>query len=163
MDRNTVPQDFTLGLALVDAIPVILFGISCILLGKGLSSWIFILGAVLCLCAGAAKVLWKIIVCTKKKNIWFLFIQMRTIMPAGGILMLLGFLICLFRGTVHFPVLPVVSWVLLILGVLGMSMMGVFAKKLDSSDLRSNWIEQLTNAAAQACFLLCILFAQNIL
>ena len=31
-----------------------------------------------------------------------------------------------------------------------MVLMGVFGIKLDSSDVRSNWIEQLTNAIAQA-------------
>ena len=36
------------------------------------------------------------------------------------------------------------------IGIIGMTLMGIFAAKLDSSSLRSNWIEQLTNAAAQA-------------
>ena len=35
--------------------------------------------------------------------------------------------------------------------------MGIFASKLDSSDLRSNWIEQLTNTFAQAAFFFGIL------
>ena len=42
-------------------------------------------------------------------------------------------------------------------GVIGMVLMGVFAAKLDSADVRSNWIEQLTNAAAQAAILVGIL------
>ena len=35
---------------------------------------------------------------------------------------------------------------------------GVFAARLDSADVRSNWIEQLTNAAAQAAIFTGILF-----
>ena len=45
-------------------------------------------------------------------------------------------------------------------GVIGMALMGVFAAKLDSADVRSNWIEQLTNAIAQAAIftgILCLL------
>ncbi len=45
-----------------------------------------------------------------------------------------------------------------VVGVIGMVLMGVFAAKLDSADVRSNWIEQLTNAAAQAAIFAGILF-----
>ena len=38
--------------------------------------------------------------------------------------------------------------------VLGMICMGIFAGKLDSTKVRSNWIEQTTNAIAQGWFLL---------
>ena len=40
----------------------------------------------------------------------------------------------------------------------GMICMSVFAVKLDGTKLRSNWIEQITNAFAQGCFLLGVLF-----
>ena len=43
-------------------------------------------------------------------------------------------------------------------GVIGMVLMGVFAAKLDSADVRSNWIEQLTNTIAQAAIFTGILF-----
>ena len=36
--------------------------------------------------------------------------------------------------------------------------MSVFAVKLDGTKLRSNWMEQITNAIAQGCFLLGVLF-----
>ena len=39
-----------------------------------------------------------------------------------------------------------------------MVLMGIFAAKLDSSDVRSNWIEQTTNAVAQAAIFVGILF-----
>lgn len=41
--------------------------------------------------------------------------------------------------------------------IIGMIMMSIFACKLDSTKLRSNWIEQITNAIAQGCFLLGVL------
>ena len=42
--------------------------------------------------------------------------------------------------------------------IFGMVLMGVFAAKLDSADVRSNWIEQLTNTIAQASIFTGILF-----
>ena len=73
MTRDTVPENFTLSLALVDALPVLLFGGSTVLIGLLFQSALFLLGAAACFWAGAAKVLWKIIVVTKKKNVWWLW------------------------------------------------------------------------------------------
>ena len=32
---------------------------------------------------------------------------------------------------------------------IGMGLMGFFAKNLDSTDVKANWIEQITNSSAQ--------------
>lgn len=159
MTKDTVPQDFTLSLALVDAVPVLFFGASMVAAGVLFKSALFIIGASLCLFAGAAKVLWKIIVVLRKKNIWWMFLQMRTLMPVGMLMMIAGGIMC--RGNVDFKaflLFPAAAF--FILGALGMVMMTVFAFTLDSSDLKSNWIEQLTNGFAQICFfvgLLCVI------
>ena len=65
MTKDTIPENFTLSLALVDALPVLFFGGSMILIGLLFGSPLFLIGAALCFWAGAAKVLWKIIVLTK--------------------------------------------------------------------------------------------------
>ena len=158
--KDTVPEDFTLSLALVDALPVLFFGGSMILTALLFKSRLFLTGALLCFWAGAAKVLWKIVVVKKKKNIWWLFLQMRIVMPIGFALMLLS--VILNRKAIRFAaVLTAVtsfpSVIFFALGILGMVLMGVFASRLDSSDLRSNWIEQLTNTAAQAAIFVGIL------
>ena len=70
MTKDTVPENFTLSLALVDALPVLFFGGSMILIGLLFKSVLFMIGALLCFWAGAAKVVWKVIVVTKKKNVW---------------------------------------------------------------------------------------------
>ena len=160
MTKDTVPEDFTLPLAAVDALPVLFFGGSMLLIGLFFRSVLFLIGALLCFWAGAAKVLWKIIVVTKKKNVWWLFLQMRIVMPVGFALMLLA--VVLRRKTIHLPavfaaVMSLPSVAFFALGVAGMVLMGVFAARLDSSDLRSNWIEQLTNTAAQAAIFVGIL------
>lgn len=161
MTKDTVPEDFTRGLVVVDAIPVILFGMNCILIGRLLDSVPFIFGAVLALVSGALKVLWKLIVVIKRRNIWPLFLQMRIAMPIGFAVMLLGFvLVLVFRREIltgiHFGIPSLICFGI---GLLGMILMGVFAAKLDSSDKKSNWIEQITNAVSQAAILigLCVI------
>lgn len=160
MTKDMVPENFTLSLALVDALPVLFFGGSMILIGLLFDSPLFLTGAMLCFWAGAAKVLWKIIVAAKKKNIWWLFMQMRIVMPVGFLLMILAVVLNLKKINMAAVLSSVVSFppvIFFVLGVIGMTLMGVFASKLDSSDARSNWIEQLTNTAAQASIFVGIL------
>ena len=152
MTRNTVPEDFTLSLALIDALPVIFFGGSIVLIDLMFKSTLFLIGALLCFWAGAAKVIWKIIVAAKKKNIWFLFMQMRIVMPVGFLIMLLSVILNLKAiklAAIFTAVTSMPSVVFFSVGIVGMLLMGIFASKLDSSDSRSNWIEQITNALAQ--------------
>ena len=161
MTRDTIPENFTLSLALIDALPVLFFGGSMILIGLMFSKVLFLIGAVLCFWAGAAKVIWKIIVATRKKNIWWLFMQMRIVMPVGFLLMLISVLLNLKTiklSVILSAVTSVPSVIFFAVGVTGMVLMGVFAAKLDSSDVRSNWIEQTTNAVAQAAIFVGILF-----
>ena len=161
MTKNTIPENFTLSLAFVDALPVLFFGGSTILIGLLFGNPLFLTGAVLCFWAGAAKVLWKIIVVKKKKNIWWLFLQMRIVMPLGFALMI--FAVIMNRSAVNLPavfaaIVSLPSVIFFAIGVTGMVLMGVFAAKLDSADVRSNWIEQITNALAQAAVFTGILF-----
>ena len=161
MTRDTIPENFTLSLAIVDALPVLFFGGSMILIGLMFSKVLFLIGAVLCFWAGAAKVIWKIIVATKKKNIWWLFMQMRIVMPVGFLLMLISVLLNLKTiklSVILSAVTSMPSVIFFAVGIAGMVLMGVFAAKLDSSDVRSNWIEQTTNAVAQAAIFAGILF-----
>lgn len=156
--KDTVPEGFSLALALEDALPVLLFGISTVLLGVRYKSVLFIFGALFCFWAGAAKVIWKLIVVKKKKNVWWLFMQMRTVMPAGFLLMLVSLftdgasLSGILKGLVSFP-----SVIFFLLGAAGMALMGVFAKKLDAADPKANVLEQGINTGAQLCFLIGIL------
>ena len=82
-----------------------------------------------------------------------MFLQMRIVMPAGFALMILA--VILNRSAINLPAVFVAivsfpSVIFFAIGVTGMVLMGVFAAKLDSADVHSNWIEQLTNAIAQA-------------
>ena len=160
MTRDVVPENFTLSMALVDAIPVIFFGLSMIAISRLFDSTLFLIAAILIFASGAGKVFWKIIVALKKKNIWFFFIQMRILMPLGFVLLIASLFVDsakislpgIISGITGFPAV-----IFFVIGILGMVMMGVFAKKLDSSDAKSNWIEQLTNGIAQAAIFIGIL------
>ena len=154
-------EGFTLSLALVDALPVLFFGISCILIGLLYKSPLFIIGACFAFLGGLGKVLWKIFLATSKKDILFLNKQFRYTMSLGFLLILLS-LIVGFK-TINFGNLwhCVISWpsvIFFLLGLSGMVTMGVLAKKLDSTQAKNNWIEQCVNAFAQLCIMLGILF-----
>lgn len=160
MTRETIPEGFTLTLALVDALPVLFFCASMMVIGRLFSSLLFLVGALLCFIAGAAKVLWKVIVVLKKKNIWFLFLQMRILMPIGFALMLISLIVN--RSAISFAgigaaFMSMPSLIFFTIGILGMLLMMIFAVKLDSSDVKANWIEQLTNGIAQAAFFIGLL------
>lgn len=154
MNKNVIPDDFTLSLVLVDAIPVLFFALNMALLGLIMNSSLFIIGALLCLYAGITKVLWKLIVVLKKKNIWWMFVQMRYVMPIGFVLMIISFFT---NGDVEFTalgklLLSMPSVLFFAAGLIGMGLMMYFMFNLDSSDLKSNWIEQITNGISQASF-----------
>ena len=156
-----VPDDFTLGLALTDSLPVIFFGISMLLISHIFGSKLFFAGALLSFLGGAGKVLWKVIVVLRKKNIWPLFIQMRITMPIGFALMILAVILNrkmidltgIWQAVISFP-----SIIFFAIGVLGMILMMIFTFALDNADPKANWIEQITNAVSQGGFLIGILF-----
>ena len=157
MNKDIVPQDYSMKLALFDAVPVILFGASSILMFRMTSSILVLLGGIICFITGMLKVLWKIIVVTKHKNVWPLFVQMRVLMPVGFCTMFLGCMIGLITGkaTRFFFVmahpLPILFWLISVAGIFGMIMC---AKNLDSIKASSNWIEETCNTLAQGSFLI---------
>lgn len=160
MTKDTVPQDFSLGLALVDAVPVLFFGATTIVAGTILESPLFVVGAVISFISGAVKVLWKIIEALKKKNIWWMFVQMRIAMPIGLLVLIAGFVSAIKHTDFSLLLHTVTSLPYIIfftLGLLGMILMIVFAFTLDSSKPKSNWIEQITNGISQAMFFIGIL------
>ena len=149
-------DNFTLSLALFDALPVLFFSIAILLIGLRFRNVIFFIGAMLCSLAGCGKVLWKILLAGSGKDFQILNRQMRVLMPSGFVGMIAGLIIG--RHVIDFSVLrseifsfPAV--VFFAITVIGMICMSVFAVKLDGTKAKNNWIEQITNAVAQGCFL----------
>ena len=152
-------KNFTLSLALVDALPVLFFGVAAAILGVKLRSAVFIVGAALCLLAGAGKVVWKLLIALRGKDVALLGAQLRYVMPLGFLLMLVGTVLAdrgtvraLLRAAVRLP-----SAAFFVLTIIGLAAMIVCAKQFDRRDVRGNWIEQTINAAAQACAMIGVL------
>ena len=76
-------ERFTLQLAAVDCIPVLLFSATAIVLAGKIGHPLFIIGAVLCVCAGLGKVIWKLILAMRERDIRVLGAQLRYVMPIG--------------------------------------------------------------------------------
>lgn len=153
-------QNFTLSLALFDAFPVIFFCVGMLLIAARFDNAFFLTGVILCTCAGCGKVLWKILVASAGKDIRILNRQLRVLMPVGFLLVIIGLITG--RNRIDFGVLlgqatAFPSCLFFGVTVIGMICMSVFAIKLDGTKARSNWIEQITNAVAQGCFLLGVL------
>lgn len=155
MEKN----QFTLSLALADALPVLFFGVAAAILGVKLRSAVFIVGAALCLLAGAGKVVWKLLIALRGKDVAALGAQLRYVMPLGFLLMLVGAVLAdraAVRALLHAAVrLPSAGF--FALTIVGLAAMIVCAKKLDRRDVRGNWIEQSINAVAQACAMIGVL------
>lgn len=156
-------EGFTIGLALVDAIPVLSFGISMVIIASRFPSPLFMIGAILSVLGGCCKVVWKLVLGIWKKDLRWInkpFVPMM----AGGFLLLIISLIVGF-GKIHwagvgaailsFPsILFFVAWI----GLMGF--MGWYRKhKFSNEDAKSNWTAQIVNALGQTCLLLGILFA----
>ena len=156
-------EGFTIGLALVDAIPVLSFGISMVIIASRFPSPLFMIGAILSVLGGCCKVAWKLVLGIWKKDLRWInkpFVPMM----AGGFLLLIVSMIAGF-GKIHwagvgaailsFPsILFFVAWI----GLMGF--MGWYRKhKFSNEDAKSNWTAQIVNALGQTCLLLGILFA----
>ena len=156
-------EGFTVGLALVDAIPVLSFGISMLIIGSRFDSDTFMIGAILSVLGGCCKVCWKLVLGIWKKDVRWLNKPFVPLM-AVGFGFILGSLIGGFRkinwagvlaSMISFPsVLFFVAWI----GLMGF--MGWYRKnKFQNDDAHSNWTAQIVNAVGQTCLLLGILFA----
>ena len=156
-------EGFTLGLALVDAIPVLSFGISMVIIASRFDSPLFMIGASLSVLAGCCKVAWKMVLGLTKKDLRWLNKPFVPMQATGFMLMLISFIIG-FRKINWIGVLSAVfafpsiafflAWISL------MFFMGWFRKnKFKNDDAKSNWTAQIINAIGQTCLLLGILFA----
>ena len=152
-------KEFTVSLAMVDALPVLFFAVAIAVLGTKLHSMLFFSGALLCILAGAGKVLWKFVIALTGRDITILGAQLRYLMPVGFLLMVPGVLMSdrevvssMLHQAVRVPSLP-----FFLVGICGIIGMIVCSRKFDRKDVRGNWIEQGINTIAQACFMIGII------
>ena len=157
---NNKYEGFTLSLALVDALPVLLFGGSSILLGALFKSPLFIAGACVMFAGGFFKVLWKVLLAVNGSDVVLFNRQFRFTMMAGVFLILVSLVVDranLSLDGIVSGVTSIPACFFFLLWISGMIAMGVLGKKLDSTKSRSNWIEQCVNSAAQLCLFIALL------
>ena len=156
-------EGFTVALALVDAIPVLSFGISMVIIASRFNNPLFMIGAALSVLGGCCKVAWKLVLGIWKKDLRWLnkpFVPMQI----TGFGFILGSLLTGF-GQIDWAAvvaavtgIPSVLFFLAWIGLMGF--MGWYRKhKFSNDDARSNWTAQIVNAVGQTCLLLGILFA----
>ena len=156
-------EGFTVGLALVDAIPVLSFGISMVIIASRFDSPLFMIGAALSVLAGCCKVAWKLVLGIAKKDLRWLNKPFLPMQITGFLLMLISFVLDFRKiswGGVLAAVtgLPSIVFFLVWIGLMGF--MGWYRKhKFSNDDAKSNWTAQIVNAVGQTCLLLGILFA----
>ncbi len=156
-------EGFTVSLALVDAIPVLLFGASMILVAGKFGHPLFIAGAVISTLAGCFKVAWKLILGLWKKDLRWLNKPFVPMQATGFLCMLTSFVLgfggirwgAVLSGIVSLPAIVFFAgWLAL------MVFMGWYRKhKFRNDDAAANWTAQIVNCLGQACLLLGILFA----
>ena len=161
--KNDAYAGFTITLAMVDAMPVLLFAATCAFIGFAFNNMLFSIGAVLTILGGMCKVLWKLLIATIHRDVRFLnrplFI---VLMPVGFLLIILSVVIngsSIDWQVVGSCALSFPSIIFFVLGILGLTAMTVFFKMHDKTDVRNNWIEQLTNCFAQAMILIGVVLA----
>lgn len=157
-------EGFTLALALVDAIPVLFFGASMILIAIHFTSWIFIVGAILSTLAGCGKVLWKMLLVIRKKDIHWLNKPFVPMQATGFVLMLLSFILG-FRK-INFADLwsTVTAFPCVVFFAVWLTMMGVMVwyrkNRFDDNSAKANWTAQIINSVAQISLFIGIIFAR---
>ena len=157
-------EGFTIGLALVDAIPVLSFGISMVIIAARFRSPLFLVGAALSVLAGCCKVAWKMILGVSKKDVRWLNKSFVPMQAAGFLLMLVSVVIGFGKinwANVGAAILSLPSILLFIAWIVLLGFMGWYRKhRFSNDDARSNWTAQIVNAVAQTCLLLGILLAR---
>ena len=155
-------EGFTLSLALVDAIPVLFFGTSMILVAAKFDSPLFIVGAVISTLAGCCKVLWKLILGIWKKDVRWLNKPFVPMQATGFMLMLVSFVIGfrtinwsgLLASVTGYPTI-----IFFTLWIVMMGTMGWYRKNKFDNSARANWTAQIINCVGQGALLLGILLA----
>lgn len=159
-------EGFTELLAVVDAIPVLLFAAIWDVCNMFFHGGLFFVGGCLCIFAGLGKVIWKMILARKNKDIRFWFLQFRVTMPMGFLLMLFAIIMRfgdipwarLLQVALSFPI--ILCW---IVAILTMVTLIIMAKYMNQNSATDNWIEQMANIIMQSAIFIGVLAVSMVL
>lgn len=162
-DNKGGKEGFTLGLALMDAIPCIAFGIDMSLLSRPLQSPLFLIGAVVSLLAGLAMVFYKIMLAVFKKD----YPVCKKIMPIG---MTIGWVSMIAaaiinRSKISLPgiwkaVTTMPALAFFIAGILSfIAFFTYFKTKFNADSAKDNWVEEILNGITQVCIMIGVMLS----
>ena len=155
-------EGFTVALALVDAIPVLSFGISMVIIAGRFQSPLFMVGAGLSVLAGCCKVAWKLVLGIAKKDLRWLNKPFVPMQATGFLLMLLSVIVGFGKINWVGVGAALVSLPSIIFFAVWIALMGFMfwyrKHKFSNDDAHANWTAQIINAVGQTCLLLGILF-----
>ena len=156
-------EGFTIALALVDAIPVLSFGISMVIIASRFQSPLFMIGAALSVLAGCCKVAWKLVLGIEKKDLKWLNKPFVPMQATGFLLMLISFVIGFGKISWSGVLVAITGLPSILFFLTWIALMGVMVwyrkYKFQRDDAKSNWTAQIINAVGQTCLLLGILLA----
>lgn len=144
-------EGFTVGLALLDAVPVLFFAGSMLCIYGKFDSPLFLIGAMCSVLAGLFKVIWKLILGTAKKDVRWLNKGFLPLQITGFLLILTSLIVgwkkislrAIGAALVSFP-----SVLFFLLFITGMVAMSVYVKRFDHT-ARANWMAEMINSVAQ--------------
>lgn len=159
---------FSMPLAIVDAVPVLLFLTNCILIGSAMRSALFLVGAVLCFAAGFFKVIWKVCIAASGNDHSWLNRAFLPVMMTGFVLLILGIVLAIHGHTVPSSFLlhltragAFVSFSIALIFLIALIVVrSIFGKRKFNSSETLNWIGEGLNIGFQAAVLSGILFMQ---
>ena len=149
-------NDYTLGLALFDAVPVFLFLLSGLVIYALSGSVLVIAGAVAAFAGGLCKVIWKIRIVHRGTDSPGLTKAFHILLPLGLGLMAAAAVAAAVNGKGGDLVRAVTMMpaaLFFAASLAGACLMGWLGGRLDNS-ARSNWIEEIINTAWQAALLI---------
>ena len=163
MAENKGKEGFGLGLALLDAVPVVAFGIDMALLAKPLQSTLFLIGAVISIIAGGCMVVYKLLLAVAKKEVPGLKKMMPIGMTVGWVMMIAAAVIN--RSKISLPAMwravsSMPACIFFILGILFFAAFIIYFKtKFNADSAKDNWIEEILNAGTQVFILIGVILA----
>lgn len=156
---------FSMPLAIVDAVPVLLFLTNCILIGSAMRSALFLVGAVLCFAAGFFKVIWKVCLAASGNDHSWLNRAFLPVMMTGFVLLILGIVLAIHGHSSFLLHLTragaLVSFSIALIFLIALIVVrSIFGKRKFNSSETLNWIGEELNIGFQAAVLSGILFMQ---
>ncbi len=154
-------EGFNIKMVLVDAIPVIVFGINAVMIGLKIHNDVFMIGAFICLGSACLKVTWKLVLALRKIDLKLLSKQFKYVMGLGFMVMAIAPFV---SPTVslsdiwnHISLAPSAAFFVMALGAA--CFMVYMARHMDMYDVKKNWQAQYVNILLQLLLLLGILYS----